>query len=35
MHEHARLAESLIGSLDEDAEIEQEWRADVARLLEA
>jgi putative addiction module component (TIGR02574 family) len=33
--ERARLAERLIASLDEDAEIEQAWAVEVRRRLEA
>jgi putative addiction module component (TIGR02574 family) len=33
--ERARLAERLIASLDEDAEIEQAWTVEVRRRLEA
>lgn len=31
--ERARLAEALISSLDEDAEIEQAWREEIQRRL--
>ena len=32
--ERARLAEALIASLDEEAEIEQAWSAEIARRVE-
>jgi putative addiction module component (TIGR02574 family) len=32
--ERARLAERLIASLDEDAEVEEAWQAEVKRRLE-
>lgn len=35
LHVRARLAESLIASLDEEAEVEQAWRAEVARRVAA
>jgi putative addiction module component (TIGR02574 family) len=35
VHVRARLAESLIASLDEEAECEQAWRAEVARRVAA
>jgi putative addiction module component (TIGR02574 family) len=35
LHVRARLAESLIASLDDEAEIEQAWRAEVARRVAA
>lgn len=34
-HERARLAESLIASLDQDTAIERAWRAEVARRVAA
>lgn len=35
LHVRARLAESLIASLDEDAEVEAAWRAEVERRVAA
>lgn len=32
--ERARLAEALLSSLDEDAEVERAWREEIARRLE-
>ncbi|GMV04431.1 MAG: hypothetical protein AMXMBFR53_07110 [Gemmatimonadota bacterium] len=32
--ERARLAEALIASLDEEAEVEQAWAAEIARRVE-
>lgn len=34
MHERARLAERLLTSLDEDAEVEQAWAEEVRKRLE-
>ena len=34
VHERARLAEELISSLDEDAEIEAAWAEEIQRRLE-
>ena len=31
MHERARLAESLIASLDQDTDIDRQWRTEVGR----
>jgi putative addiction module component (TIGR02574 family) len=35
LHVRARLAESLIASLDEDAEVEEAWRSEVERRVAA